>query len=39
METYTPRLKSKYRNEIVPVLKERFKYTSVMQVPSLEKFV
>lgn len=37
METYTPRLKSKYRNEIVPVLKERFKYTSVMQVPSLEK--
>jgi large subunit ribosomal protein L5 len=37
METYTPRLKSKYRNEIVPALKDRFKYKSVMQVPRLEK--
>jgi large subunit ribosomal protein L5 len=37
METYSPRLKSKYRNEIVPALKERFKYKSIMQVPTLEK--
>jgi len=35
--SYTPRLKSKYRDEIVPALKERFKYKSVMQVPRLEK--
>ncbi|WP_017732354.1 50S ribosomal protein L5 [Nafulsella turpanensis] len=32
-----PRLKDKYLNEIVPALKERFEYTSVMQVPKLEK--
>jgi large subunit ribosomal protein L5 len=37
METYSPRLKSKYRAEIVPALKDRFKYKSVMQVPRLEK--
>lgn len=35
--SYTPRLKSKYKDEIVPSLKERFKYKSVMQVPRLEK--
>ena len=37
MATYSPRLKSKYRNDIVPALKDRFKYKSVMQVPKLEK--
>ncbi|MBC7864279.1 MAG: 50S ribosomal protein L5 [Bacteroidia bacterium] len=37
MENYSPRLKDKYRNEIVPALKEHFKYKSVMQVPRLEK--
>ncbi len=34
-----PRLKDKYKKEIVSGLKERFKYTSVMQVPKLEKVV
>ena len=32
-----PRLKDKYQAEIVPALKERFQYKSVMQVPKLEK--
>lgn len=33
----TPRLKTKYREEIVPKLKEQFEYKSVMQVPRLLK--
>jgi len=33
----TPRLKEKYRKEIVPALKEKFEYTSVMQVPRVLK--
>ena len=33
------RLKDKYINEIVPPLREKFKYKSVMQVPKLEKVV
>ncbi|BDD10937.1 50S ribosomal protein L5 [Fulvitalea axinellae] len=32
-----PRLKDKYNNEIVPALKEKFAYKSVMQVPKIEK--
>jgi len=32
-----PRLKDKYRNEIVAGLKEHFQYSSVMQVPKLTK--
>ena len=35
--TYTPRLKDKYRSEVVPALMKRFGYTSVMRVPRLEK--
>jgi large subunit ribosomal protein L5 len=35
--SYTPRLKSKYKNEIVKNLKDRFQYSSVMQVPRLTK--
>lgn len=35
--SYTPRLKTKYREEIVPKLNEQFSYKSVMQVPRLEK--
>ena len=35
--TYAPRLKSKYKDEVVPVLMKRFSYKSVMQVPRLEK--
>lgn len=37
--SYLPRLKEKYRNEIVPSLKEHFTYKSVMQVPTIEKVV
>jgi large subunit ribosomal protein L5 len=33
----TPRLKEKYLKEIVPGLKTKFQYDSVMQVPKLEK--
>lgn len=32
-----PRLKEKYLKEIVPALKTRFQYKSVMQVPKIEK--
>ncbi|XOV91843.1 MAG: 50S ribosomal protein L5 [Bacteroidota bacterium] len=32
-----PRLKEKYLNEIVPALKEKFQYKSIMQVPKLTK--
>lgn len=34
---YTPRLQEKYRNEVVGALKTKFKYSSVMQVPRLQK--
>ncbi len=34
---YIPRLKTKYQTEVVPALMEQFSYTSVMQVPRLEK--
>lgn len=33
----TPRLKTKYREEVVPAMKSKFKYKSVMQVPKLVK--
>ncbi|HBF88164.1 MAG TPA: 50S ribosomal protein L5 [Bacteroidales bacterium] len=36
---YTPQLKKKYKEEIIPTLKNEFKYKSVMQVPRLEKIV
>ena len=32
-------LKERYKSEIVPALKEKFSYKSVMQVPKLEKIV
>lgn len=35
----TSRLKEKYVNEVVPVLMEKFQYSSVMEVPKLEKIV
>ena len=37
--TYRPRPLVKYREEIIPALKEEFSYSSVMQVPKLEKIV
>ncbi len=35
--TYVPRLKTKYLEEIVPKLQEKFAYTTIMQVPKLQK--
>jgi large subunit ribosomal protein L5 len=37
--TTTPRLKTKYREEIAGKLREQFKYENVMQVPGLVKIV
>ncbi|GAC1532807.1 MAG: 50S ribosomal protein L5 [Marmoricola sp.] len=34
-----PRLKTKYREEIAPALREEFQYANVMQVPGLTKIV
>ena len=34
---YIPRLKQKYREEIIPALKERFQYKNAMQVPKIQK--
>jgi large subunit ribosomal protein L5 len=34
-----PRLKEKYKNEVAPQLKDKFEYSSVMQIPKLEKIV
>lgn len=34
-----PRLKARYREEILPALREEFKYANVMQVPGLTKIV
>lgn len=35
--SYSPRLKDKYRKEIVPALMEKFQYSSIMQVPKITK--
>lgn len=35
--SYMPRLKKQYREEVTIALKNKFAYTSVMQVPKLEK--
>ena len=35
--TYKPRLQSKYHDEVVPALKKKFNYKSVMQVPRITK--
>ena len=36
---YVPTLKKKYREEIIPALVKEFDYSTVMQVPRLEKIV
>ncbi|TNU73845.1 50S ribosomal protein L5 [Miniimonas arenae] len=38
-EKVAPRLKTRYREEIVPALREEFAYANVMQVPGLVKVV
>ena len=35
--SYYPRLKKKYRDEVVPALMEQFQYSTIMQVPKLLK--
>ena len=37
--SYTPRLKEKYKAEIIPALTEKFGYKSKMRVPKLTKIV
>jgi len=39
MDNNIPTLKKKYQEEVVPALKKEFNYSSVMQVPKLEKIV
>lgn len=34
---YVPRLKTKYQQEVAPALMQQFSYSSVMQVPRIEK--
>ena len=36
---YIPKLKKKYREEIIPALKDKFSYKTVMQAPRLTKIV
>jgi large subunit ribosomal protein L5 len=38
-DDYTPRLRTRYRDELVPALKEQLGLINVMQVPRLEKIV
>ena len=33
------RLKDKYTSEVAPALQEKFKYSSCMQIPKVEKIV
>jgi len=35
--TYTPRLQTKYHNEVIPAMMKKFSYSSVMQVPKITK--
>ncbi len=35
--TYTPRLATKYKTEVVPALVKKFGYSTMMQAPKLEK--
>ena len=38
-DDYTPRLRARYRDELVPALKEQLGLVNLMQVPRLEKIV
>ena len=37
MSTYVPRLKEKYKKQVVPALAKKYNYSSTMQVPKLNK--
>ena len=39
VQSYSPRLKSRYREQIRGAMKEKFGYTNEMQIPGLEKIV
>jgi large subunit ribosomal protein L5 len=39
VDTYTPRLRARYREELVPALREQLGLANTMQVPRLEKVV
>ena len=39
MENYIPRMKLRYREQVVPQLLEEFQYDNVMMVPRLQKVV
>ncbi len=39
MTDYEPRLRNKYKNEIIPQLMKDFRFKNVMQVPKLERIV
>ncbi len=36
---YAPRLKLKYRQEVIPALMKKFKYKNIMQVPKIERIL
>ena len=38
-EYVAPRLRNRYREEIVPALREQFNYSNIMQVPTVTKIV
>ncbi|WP_456341706.1 50S ribosomal protein L5 [Thermovibrio sp.] len=38
-EKYVPRLKQKYKEEVIPALMKKFGYKNVMEVPKIEKIV
>jgi len=38
-KTNAPRLKTKYQEEVIPILQKEFGYKNVMQVPRIEKVV
>ncbi|MDA8432501.1 MAG: 50S ribosomal protein L5, partial [Nitrospiraceae bacterium] len=35
----TPRLREKYKNEIIPAMMKEFSYKNIMQVPKVQKVV
>src|SRR5260221_5984522 len=38
-EGYSPRLKTRYQNDVIPALMKHFNYTNIMQAPKVEKVV
>ena len=39
IERTGPRLRTKYRDQIIPELREQFGYANIMQVPTVSKVV